>query len=278
MKLISCHLLILMFMVLNSTPAVEQPINSMCPVIPDESIEPGLTTIHNGALIGFCCRKCIRRFQQNPTAYQVVTRPGREHQNSISDDTYTGPQEDQHHVVDKIEPNHGNRNKQTQDHAEYENKMEQAHDHGGDGHSHGQSLLAWLGKFHIIAVHFPIGLILVAAPLALLGYLKPTSPTLVTATVLTHIGSASALAATLLGWATWTAASYPDAEAILTWHQWLGTSTAIVTVIASIAAGRTLTQPRRPTVWLISLLIGAVLVGVTGHFGGSLIYGSDYLF
>ena len=43
--------------------------NSVCPVMPDETVDPSFFTDHDGSRVYFCCRRCVLRFEQNPEAY-----------------------------------------------------------------------------------------------------------------------------------------------------------------------------------------------------------------
>ncbi|MEZ6212606.1 MAG: hypothetical protein R3B46_15400, partial [Phycisphaerales bacterium] len=45
------------------------PVNAMCPVTTDEPVDPRFTVEYQGHTIGFCCRKCLTRFQADPTTY-----------------------------------------------------------------------------------------------------------------------------------------------------------------------------------------------------------------
>ncbi len=65
---------------------------------------------------------------------------------------------------------------------------------------------------------------------------------------------------------------------MLTTHRWIGTATAVwavVTLVLSEAGRRPRYASWRPW-YRLALFGGAVLVGVTGHFGGTLVFGLDY--
>jgi YHS domain-containing protein len=45
------------------------PINKMCPVMPEEEVNPKVTVDYQGKTIGFCCRDCVAEFKKDPAKY-----------------------------------------------------------------------------------------------------------------------------------------------------------------------------------------------------------------
>jgi YHS domain-containing protein len=45
------------------------PINKFCAVNKDEEIDPTVTYVYNGKVIGFCCDSCIPKFKKDPEKY-----------------------------------------------------------------------------------------------------------------------------------------------------------------------------------------------------------------
>jgi uncharacterized membrane protein len=130
------------------------------------------------------------------------------------------------------------------------------------------------GKLHVVVVHFPVALLLVAAALELFAMLRRrgNSPT---ARTCLYLGTMGALAAVAMGWvdARFMTFAGDEAKALL-WHRWLGVAVAALAVVMSIIA----VLPKTPTrTYRIGLLITALIVGIAGHFGGSLVHGSDFL-
>jgi uncharacterized membrane protein len=135
-------------------------------------------------------------------------------------------------------------------------------------------LLPWFGRTHVVMVHFPIALLLVAglAELwrGLRGARKPSSFS-VTCVALGTLAAAWAVAA---GFAHASLAEINgDAATTLAWHRSLG--------LATVAAGLTallLRRSRAPLwIWRGVTLAGAGLVIGAGHFGGELTHGAGYL-
>lgn len=174
------------------------------------------------------------------------------------------------HIVTQAEaPKPGDSNQTTlaadQEHAEDDD------DHQHDQHE--KSVFAFIGGFHVLAIHFPIALLVTAAIVALINLYFKKQYLQSTAIIQTHVGSISSLGSTLLGWSTWMEANYPGAEDTLFWHQWLGTTTCLCALAASCAIGTSMQEAKHPRMWLILLVTSGILVSITGHFGGTLIYG-----
>jgi len=137
----------------------------------------------------------------------------------------------------------------------------------------------WLfsGKLHPVVVHFPIALLIVGVTLEFArlrrGVLRPSS----SARVCIVLGAVAAIAAAAMGWSGATTAGHQ--ETVLWPHRWLGIATAGLAACTAIFA---LLSNWRGTYRLfnayrVCAVVGAGLVGLTGHFGGSLVYGPDYV-
>ena len=52
-----------------ATQASAKPINSHCAVDKGDEIDPKVTYLYNGQVIGFCCEKCVAEFKKDPEKY-----------------------------------------------------------------------------------------------------------------------------------------------------------------------------------------------------------------
>jgi YHS domain-containing protein len=52
-----------------STQESKKPVNTKCPVMPQEAVDPKSTLEYKGKLIGFCCQDCIPEFKKDPEKY-----------------------------------------------------------------------------------------------------------------------------------------------------------------------------------------------------------------
>lgn len=49
--------------------ATAQPINKYCAVKHDDAVDPTVTYLYQGKVIGFCCEDCIPDFKKDPEKY-----------------------------------------------------------------------------------------------------------------------------------------------------------------------------------------------------------------
>lgn len=129
----------------------------------------------------------------------------------------------------------------------------------------------FFGRFHPVLVHLPIGILLVGCLLLLLA-LKPRFVNLKPAiSLLLLLGAASAVASAISGYLL--AGSGDYAPALVSQHQWFGITTAVVSLLLYFVNRRAKTG-KTPAA-IAGILI--VLITITGHLGGSLTHGADYL-
>lgn len=126
------------------------------------------------------------------------------------------------------------------------------------------NVVAWLGHWHPVLLHFPIVLLLVAIFLGLTGKNIPK--------LLLTVATISALVTAISGFFLGTASGAKGD--LLFWHQWLGGGTAMLAVIwhwlnASDLGNKSYTK--------ILQVVVAVFIGLTGHYGGMVTHGEDFL-
>ncbi len=138
-------------------------------------------------------------------------------------------------------------------------------------------LIAFIGKFHPMAVHTPIALILGAA-LAEILFLFTGVPLFRSAArfnlLIAVLGAAIAVP---LGLAAASGIQYPDDYAIILFrHKWLGVATFASTLIAVALSERVRRTNNGTGIYRIALLLCVLLVGFTGHLGGLLVFGINH--
>ena|SRR5690349_16103259 len=137
--------------------------------------------------------------------------------------------------------------------------------------------MAFIGRLHPLLIHFPIALV-IAAALAEVAVMVTTDERWRTVAVANiHAGAVFALFATIAGWRL---ALAPEMEVspLLEWHRWLGTVAAGAAVAAALATGGVRVRSARGVRIFRTALFGAgTLVAVTGHFGGLLVWGANFL-
>jgi len=137
--------------------------------------------------------------------------------------------------------------------------------------------VALIGRLHPLLVHFPIGLVLIAAAAEVVAMATGRSDWRTVAVANVRAGALFALGAAIAGWRL---ASSPgiDATSSLEWHRWLGTVAAVAVFGAALtSAGANGRSPLAVWVYRITLFWAAVLVGVAAHLGGLLVWGADFL-
>ena len=129
--------------------------------------------------------------------------------------------------------------------------------------------LGLLGRMHVIVIHFPVALLLVAALGEVWGKVRGRAVSWTSATLV--FGAVGALFSMALGWMLIWFSGYEHSRT-LTRHKYLGTATAIVAIVAVLAHFKLIERQGRW--WATSLvLVTAAMVALTGHLGGILVYG-----
>lgn len=261
MKLILFPILVLtaLITVALETNSWGAPANTTCPVTTDEESDPSIFTTYHDQRVQFCCQRCKKQFLEDPQKYTGNLPP------------------------DFFEQTLGNATEQADhEHAVTDGSAENSHDHATD---HGEQNIAgrmvrFVGKFHPVAVHFPIALLLAAVLAEALHLFTGRQPFSHAAHFSIRLGALSALVAVALGLSAGSFASYPgDLANILVVHRWMGITTAgmaSIAAIASIRAVRKTATSRDVALYRAALFLSATLVGGTGHLGAMLIYGFDH--
>ena len=262
------------------------PVNVMCPVITDEPVDPRFTTEYDGVTVGLCCRKCLTKFEADPTAYI----------NDIAEFSTVGLDDHTAHVnASRLDDQHadhdhdppaeeGTSHQESEGHQHREDSsmssstsQDNGHDHATD-HDSGPKLTTWIGKLHQPATHLPIGL-LIGAAIAEIGMIFTRKEWFRHAAgFCLALGTLGALGAATLGWFNGGVALW-DSDWVQATHRWLGTGTAalsLVTLVFYLQMSRA-KSGSPPAFWYrASLFFTTSLVGAAGFFGGALVYGISH--
>jgi mono/diheme cytochrome c family protein/uncharacterized membrane protein len=137
--------------------------------------------------------------------------------------------------------------------------------------------LGWLGKFHVVIIHFPIALLTVAALAELLAArrLSRRPEPMVRSCVL--LGAGAAVVAVVLGWLHADVGGFGGTSAaVVVFHRLLGTVAGAWTVVMALLSERESRRGQRTLVFRSLLWSGALLVAAAGHFGGLLVHGDRF--
>ncbi len=134
-------------------------------------------------------------------------------------------------------------------------------------------MLEFFGRFHPVLVHLPIGILLIACVFLVLSLnlkfanLRPAIATLLFA------GMLSAVFSCITGYFLSTSGDYEGK--LVNNHQWMGIGVAFLSLLLLLVHRYSKADSRRASTFMAVLLM--ILISVTGHLGGSLTHGSDYL-
>ena len=152
------------------------------------------------------------------------------------------------------------------------------HDDSKSEHHEASNLpqpLAWLGKFHPPATHFPIALLVAAAVGELLFIRRGSQEYRHAVRFCVRFGGLGALLAAALGW-FFAGFRLVDEEWGMTAHRWAGTSAALLALALVVSLERAESSGDARRLFRGLLFSSASVVGATGFLGGALLYGIDH--
>lgn len=129
----------------------------------------------------------------------------------------------------------------------------------------------FIGRFHPLLVHLPIGMLIVAFILEVMSRNRRLAVLGAAVLPVLVFGALSAVAACIAGWLLSASGGY-DEEA-LDMHMWMGIGVAVISVLLCIFRRYALFRKA----WLPVSFVMIVLLSFAGHFGGNLTHGEDYL-
>jgi hypothetical protein len=139
------------------------------------------------------------------------------------------------------------------------------------------SILHRLGPFHVVAVHFPIALLIAPAIAEFWHVLRGGRSPTPEVRFCVLLGAASAVITASLGWIQASNGYGAGAPGILFLHRWIGTAAAAWALGTALFSEWEERRGIRSQWFRAWLFCGALLVAVEGHFGGMLVHGDDFL-
>ena len=133
-------------------------------------------------------------------------------------------------------------------------------------------LAGFLGRFHPLVVHLPIGFLLLGGIVELIARKRGINLNSAISLMLL-CGAVAAILAVGLGWLLASDGGYDDST--LFWHRWVGVGVAVVSIVAWLAKTERLKLSSK--LYQASLVVLVSLIAITGHLGGNLTHGSNYL-
>ena len=133
------------------------------------------------------------------------------------------------------------------------------------------SFSEFIGHFHPALVHLPIGIFLLALMLQWLSRKEQYGISHEVMKAVWMLGVCSALLSCITGYLLSLSGDYDDTT--VSWHMWMGITLAIVSVLIYIKVA----QKKLDWIFNISCFFLLILIFVTGHLGGTLTHGANYL-
>lgn len=135
----------------------------------------------------------------------------------------------------------------------------------------------FLGRFHPLIVHLPIGFLILAILMEFLnlwkGYKHNLKPAI---QVSLAVGTASAFVAVILGLMLATEGEYDRTTLVL--HKWMGIGVALISLFYFLLRADLLKKVKVPAkAYPILGVIIMIMLSITGHKGGDMTHGNTYL-
>jgi uncharacterized membrane protein len=142
-----------------------------------------------------------------------------------------------------------------------------------------ESILTFLGRFHPLLVHLPIGILFLAFLFEVLAQKKRYKKLRLAVQPMLLWGTLFAIASAITGYLLSLEGGYETST--LTWHQNAGIATALFAIIFYFARKNrwilAFEKNRRVPIRVLLFIPLIILLTATGHLGGSLTHGEDFL-
>ncbi|KZS38389.1 hypothetical protein AWE51_17690 [Aquimarina aggregata] len=138
-------------------------------------------------------------------------------------------------------------------------------------------IVLFFGRFHPLVVHLPIGFLFFAFILEVYGRWQKDDKIKLAIPLSLFLGAISALVACVLGYMLSLSGDYD--QGALDTHFWFGIATTVIAFGAWLISSRKLKVEvlEKGKAYIATLALIVVLLSITGHYGGNLTHGSDYL-
>ncbi len=133
--------------------------------------------------------------------------------------------------------------------------------------------LFFLGRFHVLLLHLPIGILLLAVVLEVLSRRERFRHLAPAVNAVWILGAITAIATAALGYLHASEGGFDGAA--LGAHRLAGTSLALIATLIALTRAKVATMYAKA--WPVACVAVVALLFVTGHFGGNLTHGDTYL-
>ncbi len=139
------------------------------------------------------------------------------------------------------------------------------------------TFIFFLGRFHPIILHLPIGALIVLFFMELIDSVNSKLNLESACNILLWFSVVSIIPTLLLGFLLGSSGNYDDE--LLNSHKWLGWFTALICVwLVVIREKKSKSNPNKVSnFYRVFLFVNVILLSLAGHYGGYLTHGEDYL-
>lgn len=136
-------------------------------------------------------------------------------------------------------------------------------------------IVDFLGRFHPVLVHLPIGILLMGVLLHWLSRRKQFHSIQPAVSVTLLLGVLSAILSCITGWLLGLNDEYDTT--ILERHRWMGIGVAVVAALYYLAYTEKFALRLKPKLLTVISVVLILLITLTGHLGGTLTHGEGFL-
>ena len=133
------------------------------------------------------------------------------------------------------------------------------------------TITEFLGRFHVLLVHLPIGFLLIGLLLQFLASKEEHHISKHVIIIIYLCGMIAAIVSCITGYLLSFNGDYD--ESLVGWHMWMGISVAFISALLYIR----LRFGKTDLLYKILSIVLLIVIFITGHLGGSLTHGADYL-
>lgn len=137
------------------------------------------------------------------------------------------------------------------------------------------SIVDFIGRFHPVLVHLPIGILLMGVLLHWLSGRERFQSIRPAVTISLLLGVISAVLSCVTGWLLGWNDEYDSV--ILERHRWMGLGVAVVAAVYYLAYAGKFSLRLKPRVLTVISIVLVLLITLTGHLGGTLTHGEGFL-
>ena len=135
--------------------------------------------------------------------------------------------------------------------------------------------LVFTGKLHPLLVHLPIGVLIALFFLEAANYFVPSAHLKPACNLLLWMAVVTAIPTVVVGTILANTGGYGSED--LVWHKWLGVVTALLSIWLLVLRNFLAQRNKPETAYYTLLVVNVLFLSATGHYGGSLTHGSNYL-